>query len=338
MQHNATHTAQGHAGLQVPRGMVKPNLHIAKCRLPRQERQRGPAARHVELWMERGMRVPKMRCKNKTVSKCEITYLCHSQMSLRGLQQAMVVEGMLSGENLDQYGQPRITVRSDTSQPLLLGAAMVVTSLSRTAKRGVTAALARRIITAACVHSRGTPAALAAAVLGAQDVLAAVLVTAHGSTQLPGYQLRSAAASDFVRTFDSSFVSVHPRKLVPLRQLDQRLTGPAEVVYVHTLVQLEPHAVGGSDDGLVAAMAPHAALWKGPYAVVERLGECKRIVFVSTPLHSADAPHLRLAHDSLSLYIVRAHDLLEQQMVLRQRADSNRLHFLQCADRNAAHA
>ncbi len=39
--------------LQAPESILSPNLHVAVCRLLKQELQRGPAALESEWWMER---------------------------------------------------------------------------------------------------------------------------------------------------------------------------------------------------------------------------------------------------------------------------------------------
>jgi hypothetical protein len=39
--------------VQAPESILSPNLHVAVCRLLKQELQRGPAALESEWWMER---------------------------------------------------------------------------------------------------------------------------------------------------------------------------------------------------------------------------------------------------------------------------------------------
>jgi hypothetical protein len=325
--------------LQVPATMLSPNLHIALCRLRRQERERGGAAEDGELYLERFMRGPRSRVKANLVTNCDHTYVCHREIARRPLWAAQVEHGCLSRHGGLADDCDDLPGTNETGF-CLVRKGLLLTKQTRTAKLGLLPADARIIVRAVCNRS-GCQQFVACI----PDLLDWVQVIAHHSACTPGCILRSKAAPPYLRTYPSSFVSLAARSLIPL-QLDARQpTGGVLIAYLHQYVQLQPgHPAGEGGDEQTddpASLAEeragkqlhtHQATWAGPYALVELLAEQTAEVMCGTRTRIANKPAANLATEAL--YACPLSALCKQQIVLDTKQGANILRFLDCTGKH----
>lgn len=74
---------------QLPRTFLPLNIHVARCRLTRQEAVHGlPAARKKDFRMDRFCRKPEARIQGNLVRKVDLTYTLHTEINERALVEA----------------------------------------------------------------------------------------------------------------------------------------------------------------------------------------------------------------------------------------------------------
>lgn len=312
--------------------MLSPNLHVARCRLHRQEEERGGSSGDGEMWQEGFMRGPKQRVEAGLVQKCDVTYVRHHEAASRALRFAQVEHGCVSG-----YAG----FCADTDEPAdhaqskmqLVRAGQRITALARTPKCGLVPEQARAIVSAVrrklCTREHMV-----------QEQLAWVLVTAHHSARIPGSILRSKAAPPHMRTWASSFVTVKKRSLLSLGE--QLSAGTTVVAYIHAYVNLQPmpraDAAPADDEDEAAdaaegqAFLAQAERWAGPFAVLEVLQNQGSKQMVGQTVLTANTPDSGVTFSSL--WVAPLQVLCMQQVVLAERDGAVELHFLDCSGKH----
>lgn len=325
---------------QLTRSFLSPNLHIAVCRLPRQEALRGPAARDKDFWMERFLRKPKARIQGNLVRNIDMTYALHTEVTERALVNARVNHGCESSYGMLTMDEDAIAdpderdAVGDMRQLLRQGAA--ITRGVTTPKCGLMPDDARAVVDSVCSALAPRPVRR---VLGElTDILRWVAVTAHHSARAPGCLLRSVASPTNLRRKQSSFATVRQSALIPLDS-DQR--GAANqapprgvaVVYCHAFLHLA--RLGGrgappTEEEAGFALFRAADSWAGDYALVEVPPAQRRSVFVGTPTRSCHSVNraVRLA----DLCMVPLADIRQQLILVSEGAferSRNTLRFLE---------
>ena len=328
--------------VQAPRHLLAPNLHIAVCRLPRQELLLLAAAAFKELYMERGMCEPKYRSKNRSSRHCDKTYMLQTEMTERGLAYARMQLGLAGdAEEACARGSMAAAPADDEDaegakegqlQPFLTGKGKPVPAGAQAARHGIDASTAAAIVrraVASCVPRGPQRAQLEAAADALLEPLDSVAVFAHSGACLPGFKMRSAASpASWTRSYPSSFAVAQSSLLVPMQSAARRPAGAKQLVYVHTYAELAPRQLRAGADAHAQAVAAAAAQWQGPYAVVEVLADSKSVTITGLPAMNSKPPVPGIGRSDLFLLPLRG--LLSQQIVVKP-SDKGLLWFLRCS-------
>lgn len=342
--------------VQIPDSLLSPNLHCAVCRLPRQEKSRGNAARELELWMERWMLIIKARSKYKTIQHVEKSFIKNTEATERSLLRNRVVHGC------KPLHTPPVLGIDDSLSVHVRGAGKRVTPRLQSPIHGLTregaVQLARTALAVSSKSSDTTDVAL----------LDEVQIKIHKSAMVHGFKFDSRHAmlahrAVNSRSYQNSFVRVLAADLVPLIGLFQGST-------MHPPTNTLPHPIRGSvyaqiefyfdanvpplpstaETNPVRALSHGAQLLPvddnrhpsrgvhmhtavepgslGMYAVVQPLRDAVAQTFAGTPTVVTCEP---LTDVPLSgLYCVPISCFKAQVLVLKSRHERGQLRFLEC--------
>lgn len=334
--------------MQVPSKLLSPNLHCAVCRLPRQERRRGNAAKENELFMERFLNPFKARAVYRLVRYIEKSFVRNIEATERCLLQNRARHGCVSlyQQTAGLGDHPRCDPR---------GAGKRITERTATSVRGLSRDSAASLL-------RVIMATMGYQTVGIEAVsLNHAVMKVHTGATVNGLKFDSRQTPNRTgnsRSYQNSFcrvdaralastqlgpdglVQTYPRQRIRKPDTDSIIRGS---VYVH--VECYVHlSIPVSDAGPVQAPVQSAQLGRADpdqrdapervddvvFAVVQVLRNAKSVVFsgIQTVLTQEPAPVGTLHFEDM--YLVPLAAFQAQLLMLTAAGDVQVLRFIEC--------